>query len=229
MNAQDNRWYPVAYSTDLTPRHVFHGQLQGVELALWRDDDRHVNAWENRCPHRSVRFTLGVNLGSRLRCQYHGWQYQSSDGRCTLIPAASTSKPPTSLCARPFAVREVDGFIWVNLNSSHTHPAPDFALLPRKLRSLPFNAPLAEVIDALKNYCRLDPQCQNDSVELQQTNTELQLFWRSGERICQIHFCLQPASAERTIVYSTTLDNRPESDELRWHNRMLTADRKSVV
>lgn len=99
MNTQENTWYPVARTDDLHMRHVFQGQLHGVELALWRADDGRVNAWENRCPHRSVRFTLGVNTGEKLRCQYHGWQYQSGDGRCTFIPATSQTAPPQA-CAR---------------------------------------------------------------------------------------------------------------------------------
>ena len=94
-------------------RSLFSHEFDGKHVQ--RDDQQQVNAWENRCPHRSVRFTLGVNMGSRLRCQYHGWQYQAGDGRCTLIPAASNSTPPASLCAQPYAVREQHGFIWVKL------------------------------------------------------------------------------------------------------------------
>lgn len=50
--------YPVARADDLPLRHVFHGQLHGIELALWRADDGHVNAWENRCPHRTAACVL---------------------------------------------------------------------------------------------------------------------------------------------------------------------------
>ncbi|WP_256831544.1 Rieske 2Fe-2S domain-containing protein [Pseudomonas sp. Pse1] len=230
MNQQQNPWFPVAQSTDLVPRHVFHGQLQGVELALWRDDQQQVNAWENRCPHRSVRFTLGVNMGSRLRCQYHGWQYQAGDGRCTLIPAASNSTPPASLCAQPYAVREQDGFIWIKLQPAVPGdlPAPSFAPFAQRLRSLPFHAPLAEVRQALAGYALLDPQCVVDSLHLQQTEHELQLTWRSGEQLCQVRFYLQPASARRTIVHSSTADLRLGIDEVRWHNRLLTDARRRL-
>ena len=52
-------WHPVAGSFDVAPRHVFHGQLLGQELAVWRVDDGYVNVWLNRCPHRGVRLSVG--------------------------------------------------------------------------------------------------------------------------------------------------------------------------
>ena len=53
------QWHPIAASTDLVPRHVYHAQLLGRELAVWRADDGHVNVWENRCLHRGVRLSSG--------------------------------------------------------------------------------------------------------------------------------------------------------------------------
>jgi phenylpropionate dioxygenase-like ring-hydroxylating dioxygenase large terminal subunit len=32
---------------------------------------------ENRCLHRGVRLSIGVNDGRELTCQYHGWRYSS--------------------------------------------------------------------------------------------------------------------------------------------------------
>ncbi|MFX1676261.1 Rieske (2Fe-2S) protein [Paraburkholderia sp. A2WS-5] len=109
-------WHMVGRAADVPLRHVFHTQLHGVELALWRADNGTLNAWENRCPHRSVRFTLGTNTGATLRCQYHGWQYRAGDGRCTHIPASLQGQPPASLCARTFAVAEKDNGLWVNFD-----------------------------------------------------------------------------------------------------------------
>ncbi|MGN5480197.1 Rieske 2Fe-2S domain-containing protein (plasmid) [Cupriavidus basilensis] len=45
-----NRWYPIASATDLPSRHVYQTSLAGQELALWRDDNGMVNAWENTLP-----------------------------------------------------------------------------------------------------------------------------------------------------------------------------------
>ena len=75
IEALSAHWHPIASSEDLPFRHVFHGQLLGRELAVWRADDGNVNVWENRCLHRGVRLSIGINEGAELRCQYHGWRY----------------------------------------------------------------------------------------------------------------------------------------------------------
>jgi phenylpropionate dioxygenase-like ring-hydroxylating dioxygenase large terminal subunit len=82
-----SRWYPIAASYDLPFRHVFHGQLLGQELAVWRADDGYVNVWQNRCLHRGVRLSIAINDGRELKCQYHGWRYANRTAGCTYIPA----------------------------------------------------------------------------------------------------------------------------------------------
>lgn len=222
----DDRWHPVAHSRDLAPRHVFHGKLHGIELALWRDDAGQVNAWENRCPHRSVRFTLGVNLGDQLRCQYHGWQYRSEDGRCTRIPAASQSTPPTSLCARGFAATETGGYIWVNLSFrageaqlEQPRPIP----LPLVLRSLPFRVDTQVLLTALADYT---PATWGAATASKPDDLALQLDWPEGRRL---HFWLQPLDRENTLVHSScTDDGRTEALQLREHNLTLSALRRHL-
>ena len=61
--------------------------LLGRELAVWRADDGNVNVWENRCLHRGVRLSIGINDGAELKCQYHGWRYANRTAGCTYIPA----------------------------------------------------------------------------------------------------------------------------------------------
>ena len=107
-------WFPVELS-----RHVPEGQLvptmlHGQELALWRPIAGSVQAWENRCPHRSVRLTLGFVAGDQLVCRYHGWRY-GSDGRCTGVPSTPALAPPPAACVRTYMCREADGVVWASL------------------------------------------------------------------------------------------------------------------
>ncbi|MGB6055771.1 MAG: Rieske (2Fe-2S) protein, partial [Burkholderiaceae bacterium] len=106
------RWYPIARSEEAPPRHVFQAQLFGYEFAVWRDDRGAVNVWENRCPHRGLKLSLGINTGSELRCQYHGWTYESGSGACTHVPAHPSLSEPSKACALAVATVERDGFIW---------------------------------------------------------------------------------------------------------------------
>ena len=114
----EDRWFPVARSEEVVARHVVQTQLMGQEAALWRDDAGLANAWENRCPHRGVRLSIGINTGSELQCRYHGWRYASASGQCTFIPAHPDQKPPNVIKAKPYACAERSGFVWINLGEN---------------------------------------------------------------------------------------------------------------
>ena len=105
----EGRWFPVCRGEEAAPRHIVHTALLGQELAVWRADDGTVNAWENRCPHRGVRLSVGTNLGDRLKCRYHGWTYASGSGQCVERPAHPGEKPPSLVRACRFPCAEVDG------------------------------------------------------------------------------------------------------------------------
>ena len=97
------------------PRHVAHTALLGQELAVWRADDGTVNAWENRCPHRGVRLSIGTNLGHALKCRYHGWTYESGSARCIAIPCHPRLTPAAAIRVRAYPCAERQGFVWVRL------------------------------------------------------------------------------------------------------------------
>jgi len=132
-------WYPVASSSDLTPRHIFHTALAGQELAVWRDDAGLANVWENRCPHRGVRLTIGTNLGTALRCQYHGWEFASGTGRCAILPARVTTYP----CV------ERHGLVWTSLAGAPEN-IPDLGTAHwQPVRAISVEAPLSAVAGEL--------------------------------------------------------------------------------
>ncbi|QNK65970.1 Rieske (2Fe-2S) protein [Variovorax sp. PAMC26660] len=132
-------WHPVARAADLRPgANIVAGFAEGQELALWRAADGTAQAWENRCPHRSVRFTLGQVIENRLACAYHGWQYAAGSGQCTRIPAHPAMQAPRNVCAKTFNVAEAAGMLWVHL-SPETHIAP---------------TELANAVPAGWNFCR---------------------------------------------------------------------------
>lgn len=149
-------WHPVLQSSLLrdTPLGV---DLMGTPVVLWRESGHEaghghaamssvVHAWEDRCPHRGARLSLGRVLthvhGARLECAYHGWQFAGqaashqsqqghdmSVGRCALVPAAPDFSPPDSHCVTVFEARESDGLIWVRLRAPDEAMAPPVALL----------------------------------------------------------------------------------------------------
>ncbi|AEI75388.1 hypothetical protein CNE_1c00180 [Cupriavidus necator N-1] len=115
-------WFPVAVSGDIRQGEITQAFLDGQELALWRSADGTVHAWENRCPHRGTRFTLGRIIDDTLSCAYHGWRFEAS-GQCTLIPANPTLTPPRNACAKVFGTHEAGGFVWATLGTAPWSPA----------------------------------------------------------------------------------------------------------
>jgi nitrite reductase/ring-hydroxylating ferredoxin subunit len=111
----NDSWFPVELSAHVQPGEIVQSSLQGQELALWRSADGAVRAWENRCPHRSVRLTLGFIAEDQLVCRYHGWRY-GADGRCASVPSTPTLAPPPSACVQTYLCREADGVVWVSLS-----------------------------------------------------------------------------------------------------------------
>src|SRR5690606_3003354 len=151
LSLSDPTWYPIASSTDLPFRHVYQGQLLGRELAVWRADDGNVNIWENRCLHRGVRLSIGINEGQELKCQYHGWRYANRSAGCTYIPAHPADAPARRIENRKYPVREAFGLIWSAANDER--PYTPFAGAEGKdwfaLRPMPVNAEPEDVVAGL--------------------------------------------------------------------------------
>ena len=205
------QWFPVACAHDLAERHVFAGELQGVELAIWRDDDGCVNVWDNRCCHRGARLSMGVNTGHRVRCQYHGWQYRSGDGQCIVLPAASQTPPPTSVCAHTFMAHEAHGLIWMHWLAPAGAPLAlaldDWLIAPpaagqaqHALQSFVLHAEAGAVRAQLARYRDCDAGLAQ--AQSQESGHALSLAWSEAGAAHALFFLLQPARTDKTIVHA---------------------------
>lgn len=118
-----NDWHPVASAAALAAGTMHAVRLLDQELIIWRGMDGIVHAWDDRCPHRGARLSLGTIQNDRVVCAYHGWQFDHS-GQCQLQPAHPHDKPPKAACAKRFHVQQAYGLLWVCLGE------PRYALLP---------------------------------------------------------------------------------------------------
>jgi nitrite reductase/ring-hydroxylating ferredoxin subunit len=216
-----DRWFPVARSDDAIPRHVVQTALLGQELALWRDDAGRVNAWENRCPHRGVRLSIGHNLGDVVRCQYHGWRFASGTGQCVFVPAHPEQKPANVLRAKTYGVGERYGYVWVNLAGAK-RPLYTLDLNNRTpLRSVFVNAPATVVAEQLIASYRPDP----DGPALEAIDSYIIGIYEVGTIL------LQPVNDGQTQIHALLPEAVAEADRiatLRRHNARLTAFRDRV-
>lgn len=126
-------WFPVCPSGFVKDSPVSLRRL-GYKIALWRDQTGKVHALEDHCPHRGAPLSLGVNLGDRLACPYHGVEVRC-DGTVTRVPGSPGCKLEGSRPARMFHAAESNGAIFLY---NATNPALDEApplRLPEELTS----------------------------------------------------------------------------------------------
>jgi ferredoxin-NADP reductase/nitrite reductase/ring-hydroxylating ferredoxin subunit len=230
-------WFPIAASHDLPFRHVFHGQLLGREFAVWRADDGYVNIWQNRCLHRGVRLSIGINDGRELKCQYHGWRYSNRTAGCTYIPAHPADAPARTINIRTFPVSERYGLVWSSLEAVSKEPA--IAALDQKtpltLRGIAVNAPAGLVIAHLKYY-RFQPTgaLSGNDAEVASANCDdvgVTLRSRRDSAETLAVFLVQPLDSNRCVIRGV-LDVEPAGQErlaaLRHHNERLCALRDEL-
>jgi nitrite reductase/ring-hydroxylating ferredoxin subunit len=231
-------WHAVARSADAVPRHVLHAMLAGQELAIWRDDAGNVNAWENRCPHRGVRLSIGTNTGTELQCRYHGWRYESGSGQCRFIPAHPNQTPAKAVKARPFGCVEKYGFIWVNLAGGEGAVQLDtFDTLEQPgstlLRSMFVDVAAGAAVEALARY-QFAPQRGGPAVAAS-TRAISQFVLESSARSegysGTIVFMVQPVDEHTACIHGAVVSAVPEHEKLAvqlHHNRQLSLLRKQL-
>ena len=125
-------WYPICPSDFVKERPVSMRRL-GYKLAMWRDVAGVIHALEDHCPHRGAPLSMGVNLGDRLACPYHGIEVRC-DGMVTKVPASPGCTLEGSRAARSFHVLDANGAIWL-YNSRNFVENPPPLNLPEELSS----------------------------------------------------------------------------------------------
>ncbi len=206
-----SRWYPIAASDDLPLRHVYQGKLMGREVAIWRADDGYVNIWENRCLHRGLRLTVGVNDGVELRCQYHGWRYASRTAACTYIPAHPADAPARTICNNTFPAVECHGLVWTSLEADGGFPAlPALDIgSPLALRGVEIRAP----IDLVRARLRESLSEPEQTFDLGPAADAVPVRLDGADDPPAVMF-LQPVDADRTDVRGVVPEAPPESQQL---------------
>jgi nitrite reductase/ring-hydroxylating ferredoxin subunit len=229
------RWFAVARSEEVIARHVVESMLLGQDLAVWRDDAGAVNAWENRCPHRGVRFSIGFNTGQELRCRYHGWRFASGNGQCQAIPAHPTQKPASAMRATVYGVAERHGFVWARLGDDPTAPQDpplpaslQLPAVPVTIRSLFMRAPATAVASALRHGFASEPAPDAVHGAAAAAVPAGDEYTLGGTGVL---YLLQPVSDAETIVHGLLTGPVPAADRLqvlRRHNARLADLRRAI-
>jgi phenylpropionate dioxygenase-like ring-hydroxylating dioxygenase large terminal subunit len=129
-----NYWYPVLQSEELPEGKPVGLTVLGEPLVAWRGPAGEPNVLSDRCPHRSVKLSLGRVFDGRLQCILHGLRFDGG-GRCVLVPweteEAAEAVRPT---ARAYLARELGGYVWAYIGDTAAFPPPPLeAEVPEEL------------------------------------------------------------------------------------------------
>lgn len=131
-NGLQNRWYAICPSSFLKDTPISLRRL-GYKIALWRDADGTPYALEDRCPHRGAPLSVGIPLGNKIACGYHGVQI-SCDGTVITVPGSPGCKLEGSRPTLSFHLKEVNDVIFL-YNSPENIDTPPPLVLPEQLVS----------------------------------------------------------------------------------------------
>ena len=105
-----NCWYVIGWDNEIPADGFLSRTVTNISIALWRDSNNKLIAFEDRCCHRGVPLSLGRKEGDCVRCMYHGLKFDAT-GACVEIP--SQARIPPQLKVRVFPVVEKHRWIWV--------------------------------------------------------------------------------------------------------------------
>lgn len=112
-------WQIVCHESEI-PRSGDYATLElfGERVAVVRDQNGAVRAFQNVCRHRAHAVVEGASGHCErfLQCPYHGWAY-NFDGSLRAVPSESTfpALDKSSIALPPVAVELFHGFVFVRL------------------------------------------------------------------------------------------------------------------
>lgn len=106
-------WYPIATfdmleGCDKKPLAL---RRLKMDLVIWQSGER-ILVMEDRCPHRSMRLSLGRLRGGHIECPYHGMQFSES-GQLVKNPMQHPARICPPLQARVIPSRLAEGLLWI--------------------------------------------------------------------------------------------------------------------
>ncbi|WP_058233916.1 non-heme iron oxygenase ferredoxin subunit [Devriesea agamarum] len=85
--SEQSRFVKVAHTGDLGPGEVIGVEIDGVDVALARDDSGEIHAIGDICSHERVNLSDGEVEGCFLECWKHGSQFDLRTGAPQQLPA----------------------------------------------------------------------------------------------------------------------------------------------
>lgn len=85
---------------------------QGMDIAVFRNDQDGVFALLDRCPHKGGPLSQGIVFGTHVTCPMHNWTIGFCDGQAFA---------PDEGCTPRFAVKVEEGQVFLDANEIAHH------------------------------------------------------------------------------------------------------------
>ena len=116
-----NIWYGICPSRFIGEKPVSLHRC-GYKLVLWRDRDATLHVLEDHCPHRGAPLSMGINMGDRIACGYHGVQVDHK-GVAVSVPGSPGCKLEGMQTTRSFPVVEHADYVFIYIgDEKHLEP-----------------------------------------------------------------------------------------------------------
>jgi phenylpropionate dioxygenase-like ring-hydroxylating dioxygenase large terminal subunit len=103
-------WYAILPSNLLSQHKPLAITRFGLALVLWRDKNKQVKIFVDRCPHRGAQLSLGKIINGCIECPFHGYRFDEA-GKCSFAPEFNKAIPGLRLTQ--FAAHESCHMIWM--------------------------------------------------------------------------------------------------------------------
>ncbi|PSB03700.1 aromatic ring-hydroxylating dioxygenase subunit alpha [Merismopedia glauca] len=107
-----NYWYAVGWAHQVKPEQIMSVVIWKMAIAVFRDVEGKLHAFEDACPHKGVALHKGQVQGCHLACPYHGWEFDEM-GNCVNIPYLPKNQKLPHAKARTYPVQEKYGIVWL--------------------------------------------------------------------------------------------------------------------
>lgn len=127
-------WYPVLQSEELQPGKAVGFTVLGENLVAFRGADGSPGVVRDRCPHRSIKLSVGRVFDGQLQCILHGLRFNGG-GECVMVPwEEDNSRKSHWPTVAAYPARELGGYIWAYLGDASRFPPPPLeAEVPEEL------------------------------------------------------------------------------------------------
>lgn len=118
-------WFLIDWSDKLARGQARPVRYFGQDLVLFRTDSGQARLMDAHCPHLGAHLGHGGTVvGERVRCPFHGWEWDGGTGRCAAIPFTDKVHPKAHI--RTWPVHEEAGMILAWHHEAGDPPDWDF-------------------------------------------------------------------------------------------------------